>query len=233
MSSLLGLIERQLTYDVIKRWNSTFYMLKRFIEEKTSISAYLNEKSFKKNLAKAKITNNIDWDMQEQLMLVLEPFEAATRKLALDSLPTMAIVLPVITTLITSLEGGNVESTVITQIKQGLHCSLEERFKKAFDDKIVLLATILDPRWKNFTFLQSSSYQNHPKTAASLTKLNAFDAKLLAYIHLHDEHLLGMSSTRKSYESDSEHNVTSQNILDFLDMMVTTQPVTNSVGTDP
>jgi hypothetical protein len=44
-------------------------MLQRFIEEKMSISACLNEKSFQKNLIKAKLGKNIDWDMQEQLMV--------------------------------------------------------------------------------------------------------------------------------------------------------------------
>jgi hypothetical protein len=64
-----GFNERQLIYDVTTRWNSTFYMLQRFVEEKMSISACLNEKSFQKNLAKAKLGKNIDWDMQEQLMV--------------------------------------------------------------------------------------------------------------------------------------------------------------------
>jgi hypothetical protein len=65
----LGFNERQLVYDVVTRWNSTFYMLQRFVEEKTSISACLNEKAFQRNLNKAKVSKNVDWDMQEQLMV--------------------------------------------------------------------------------------------------------------------------------------------------------------------
>jgi hypothetical protein len=44
-------------------------MLQRFVEGKISISACLNEKAFQKNLSKAKHGKNIDWDMQEQLMV--------------------------------------------------------------------------------------------------------------------------------------------------------------------
>jgi hypothetical protein len=67
----------------------------------------------------------------------LEPFEAATRKLASDSLPTISIVLPIITTLITSLESRKNDPPVIKQIKNTLRSSIEERFRKLFEDKIV------------------------------------------------------------------------------------------------
>jgi hypothetical protein len=69
--------------------------------------------------------------------LILEPFEAATRKLAVDSLPTISIVIPVITTLITSLEGRNVDPPLIKQIKNTLRCSIEKRLRKLFEDKMV------------------------------------------------------------------------------------------------
>jgi hypothetical protein len=69
--------------------------------------------------------------------LILEPFEAATRKLASDSLPTISIVLPIITTLITSLESRKNDPPVIKQIKNTLRSSIEERFRKLFEDKIV------------------------------------------------------------------------------------------------
>jgi hypothetical protein len=69
--------------------------------------------------------------------LILEPFEAATRKLAVDPLPTISIVIPVITTLITSLEGRNVDPPLIKQFENTLRCSIEKRFRKLFEDKMV------------------------------------------------------------------------------------------------
>jgi hypothetical protein len=93
----------------------------------------------------------------------------------------------------------------------------------------VLLATALDPRWKNFTFLQSSFYQNYVEAFASLNKLNAFDAKLLAYIHLHDEYLSLPTINTNPSQSNSE-DVSLESKMDFFDMMIINQPVT--VGTD-
>ncbi|CAF1541740.1 unnamed protein product [Adineta ricciae] len=96
----LDLNERHLIYNVLARWNSTYYMLQRFIDDKLSISACLNEKAFQKNLTTAKISRNSDWDLQEQLMMVLEPFEAATRKLSVEFCPSISLVLPVITSAV-------------------------------------------------------------------------------------------------------------------------------------
>lgn len=137
---------------MVTRWNSTFYMLQRFTEEKASVSACLDEKTFQKKLNKAKVPRNIDWRMQEQLMVtvkrslvfvfralqsILEPFEAATRKLASETLPTISILLPVITTLITSLEERDADAPSITRIKKSLLCSLEERFSNSFEHRAV------------------------------------------------------------------------------------------------
>ena len=95
------------------------------------------------------------------------------------------------------------------------------------------MATVLDPRWKNFTFLQSSSYLNHVETNASLTKLNAFDAKLLAYIHPHDEYLSLVAAATTSNQWESDEDISSKGETDFFDMMVTNQAVTAGVHSDP
>jgi hypothetical protein len=81
--------------------------------------------------------------------LILEPFESATRKLAADSVPTISIVLPVVTTLITSLEGRDNDSSIITQIKNSLRCSIEDRFRNVFQDKIVRMShTNFDDKYR-------------------------------------------------------------------------------------
>jgi hypothetical protein len=91
----------------------------------------------------------------------------------------------------------------------------------------------LDPRWKNFTFLQNTSYQNHVEAFASLTELNAFDAKLLAYIHLHDAYLLQLATQTNSSQMSPGHNSSEESEVDFFDMMVTNQPATASANSDP
>ncbi len=92
---------------------------------------------------------------------------------------------------------------------------------------------MLDPRWKNFTFLQNSSYQNQTEAFASLTELKAFDAKLLAYIHLHDEYLSCLATHTNSSQLSPDHDVSRASEVDFFDMMATNQPATVGVNSDP
>ena len=97
----------------------------------------------------------------------------------------------------------------------------------------MLLATALDPRWKNFTFLQSSSYQRHAEALASLTKLKAFDAKLLAYIHLHNEYLSLVTSHQNSSHWNGQQNGSPEDTTDFFDIMLVNQPVKLGNNVDP
>ena len=96
-----------------------------------------------------------------------------------------------------------------------------------------MLSTVLDPRWKNFTFLQKGLYQNHVEALISLTKLTAFDAHLLAYIYLHDEYLAVSSTPTSSSQYDSESNMPRQSEFDLFDMMITNQPITTGTNSDP
>ena len=63
----VGYCERQLILDVITRWNSTFYMVQRFVEEKVCITACLKEKIFQKHFSDYKISKSIEWDYLEEL----------------------------------------------------------------------------------------------------------------------------------------------------------------------
>ena len=169
----------------------------------------------------------------------------------MEFLPTISLVLPVIATLVASLESQTTDPVIIKQIKGTLRHSIEERFPKVFQNKMVsvlcvavsdeceyhliqvLLATVLDPRWKNFTFLQSSAYQQHVETHACLTKMSAFDAKLLSYIHLHDEYTANVAADPDLSQWKSQQDVDAQDNTDFFDLMVINQPVKSGGDSDP
>ncbi|CAF1449987.1 unnamed protein product, partial [Rotaria sp. Silwood1] len=223
-----GFIERQLIFDVITRWNSTLYMLQRFIEEKICVAACLNEKLFQKHFTNAKVSKVIDWDVLEQLMVILEPFEAATRKLASDSSPTLSIVLPVVTTLITSLEDRSTDSSFIKKIKDAFRGSIQERFKEIYENKLVLL----DPRWKDFTFLQRPSYQNHVETLSLLNKLQAFEAKQLAYLYLQEQYNSLLGNNLAVPPVNTQQNEEKEKEFDLFDIMITNRNNTSSNNRD-
>ncbi|CAF1497138.1 unnamed protein product, partial [Didymodactylos carnosus] len=63
----------------IYRWNSMYYMLQRFIEEKQAILACLSKKEFSKKLQDVNTIASIRWSVIEELLSVLKPWEQATR----------------------------------------------------------------------------------------------------------------------------------------------------------
>ncbi|CAF5150683.1 unnamed protein product, partial [Rotaria sp. Silwood1] len=161
-------------------------------------------------------------------MVILEPFEAATRKLASDSSPTLSIVLPVVTTLITSLEDRSTDSSFIKKIKDAFRGSIQERFKEIYENKLVLL----DPRWKDFTFLQRPSYQNHVETLSLLNKLQAFEAKQLAYLYLQEQYNSLLGNNLAVPPVNTQQNEEKEKEFDLFDIMITNRNNTSSNNRD-
>ena len=66
-----------------------------------------------------------------------------------------------------------------------------------------------------------------------MIRLTTFDAKLKTYTYLNDKLLSLPTIQANSSQCNSEQNVSQQNQLDLFDMMVTNQPVTMGVNSDP
>ncbi|CAF1459432.1 unnamed protein product, partial [Didymodactylos carnosus] len=69
----------------------------------------------------------------------LKPFETATRQLALASLPTISKVLPVVNSLLTSLEPSSFDPQTIQKLKDTLRSALKSRFSHIYKQKCTLL----------------------------------------------------------------------------------------------
>ncbi len=95
----------------------------------------------------------------------------------------------------------------------------------------MLLCTVLDPRWKEFSFLQRFSYQNYSATSSVLNKLQAFEAKQIAYQHLNEKFslLLGNNS---GLTSNVQHDKEQEKEFDLFDMLLTNQNVVLSTTRD-
>ena len=69
----MGMPELRPKQDCTTRWNSTFYMLKRFLESKDAIISTLSIV----NAAVDALTQE-EWEVVEEVCRVLEPFEQVT-----------------------------------------------------------------------------------------------------------------------------------------------------------
>ena len=133
-----------LLQDVVTRWNSTFLMLKRFLELKPVIQAILLDQDWQKKLD-VNLTN-ADWNLMEKVVKVLEVFYEATVRLSSSS-ACISDVIPTITGLLYTLSpGGDREVHGVKNFKRKLKESLTERLGAKELLEQYSIATLLDPR---------------------------------------------------------------------------------------
>lgn len=160
-----GNIPKKLKQSVPTRWNSTFFMLQRFVELEEAVRATLA-------LVQRDIDETLfeeDWIICTQLASILKPFEQATSKMSGEKYTTasMAIVVTrglhkVCENLLKNQYKPKV-SDVLLKLKEGLSI----RFNNIEYHKELAMCTLLDPRFKMNGFTN--------KSAADIAKKRAID----------------------------------------------------------
>lgn len=138
----LNLPNHQLVQDVSTRWNSTYYLMERLLEQKRAGSLYITDHETLLNLMHAQ------WELLEQCIKLLKPFEEIT-KITSSGISCISEVIPHAVTLLKYLEKAETAEKVpnLVTMRSSLQAELERRF--SFDDKNkYLVATFLDPRFK-------------------------------------------------------------------------------------
>ncbi|CAF1638825.1 unnamed protein product, partial [Didymodactylos carnosus] len=136
--------ERKLILDVSTRWNSTYYMLLRLVDEKIPVSAFLLKKKIAKRLKDEDDDSLIiNWQTIEAITKILKPFDTATKELSFEGKPTMSILLPTFMQLLRLLE-TNASNLIVKEIQDAIWDDFIERCRDLFHSKVVQLATILD-----------------------------------------------------------------------------------------
>ena len=110
MQVKLGCPEHCLIQDVDTRWNSTFYMIQRLIEQRRPISVANAELNVKFEMTQAQ------WKLAEKVMLILGPIEEATRECSKES-ASAALVIPVISAIRSKLKVGVIIMNICLSIK--------------------------------------------------------------------------------------------------------------------
>ncbi|XP_045453768.1 zinc finger BED domain-containing protein DAYSLEEPER-like [Melitaea cinxia] len=136
---------KRLCQAVETRWNSTYIMLKRFVEL---------EKAIRATLAFADrglpTINPDDWILYQQLCMVLQPFEEITASMSGEKYLTGSSVIIVTRCLKETCQKllepnfGPVVTDTVLLLKAGL----EEKFRQIETSGTFSIATFLDPRFK-------------------------------------------------------------------------------------
>ncbi|XP_037816336.1 zinc finger BED domain-containing protein 4-like [Lucilia sericata] len=133
------LLEKEcLIQDVETNWCITYLMMKRFMEQKMAISLYSKEKGDIENLTTE------EWDYLKNIVEALKSIYEATTDLSADT-ATISLIIP----LIKILESKLNEADNADQLQNDLKHALNERFKFIETSPLLIMSTLLDPRFKN------------------------------------------------------------------------------------
>ncbi|XP_063366204.1 zinc finger BED domain-containing protein 4-like [Cydia splendana] len=161
----LNLPEHTLFQDVETRWNSTYLMLSRLIEQKNAINLYRVERGSINEI------NNEEWTTMQDAVSVLECFYEATLDMSSDA-SCVSLVIPLVAMLsgklastsgqsqfvasadtamsadIENNESDALQNCAAAEMKSKLLCSLNHRFSFIRTSSPLICATLLDPRFK-------------------------------------------------------------------------------------
>ncbi len=138
-----GSISKVLVQDVATRWNSTYYMIERFVELKGFVLLLASEFDFNYTLT------STDWIRMNGILSLLKPFETFTRTFSTEHC-LISEIIPSIFTLKSFLSQWNDSNSGLDTLKKQLLRSMNERFQiDIFEQNNSLtFATLLDPRYK-------------------------------------------------------------------------------------
>ena len=91
---LLDLSQHELIQQCDTRWNSTLYMLQRVKEQQPALCSVLLES--KDKAVCSLFPDGPEWNLLEDLVTVLKPFEEATKALSGSNYPTISIINPLL-----------------------------------------------------------------------------------------------------------------------------------------
>ena len=92
----LNISQHHLVQDVVTRWNSTYFMYERLLEQRWAIYAVLHDERGSQSQYKHLYLKEDQWKLLEQLVAVLKPLQVATTALCESEIVSVSLVYPVI-----------------------------------------------------------------------------------------------------------------------------------------
>ena len=152
IQSNLHLPQHRLKQDVSTRWNSTLYMLQVIIEQKMALAAYSTEHSDTPQLTTTQL------DLAGKVVNVLTSIEEITKSICTDA-ASVSLIIPFVRALRLTLEKHDNDSGV-HMMKAEMLASLNRRYAGIEKSELLVIATILDPRFKDKFFTSSTDRVN-------------------------------------------------------------------------
>ena len=164
----LSLPKHKLLSDCPTRWNSTYYMLTRLLEQKPAITVMCASSD-----GPSVSLSSPEWCMMSKLIQILKPLEEAARELSTEQRVSCSKVIPLLNALLFELRknvvdddetqvpesqgsSGRHSSEESQQVISDLIASIEQRCLNYDEDRIFSVCTLLDPRFKEVCFTSTA-----------------------------------------------------------------------------
>ena len=152
---MLKLPQHKLIQACITRWGSTLNMLQRLMEQQAAIAAVLMSGKVRHLMPESD-----EWVIIEELVDILKPFHHATEVLSAEKYPTFSTVKPLLYKLLEkALQVNNGDTNTIKEVKKAIKNDLGSRYQSTSTQKLMNIATYLDPRYKDLPFLDDIAKQ--------------------------------------------------------------------------
>lgn len=144
--------QHHLIQDVPSKWNTSFHMLERLVEQKRAI----NEMSIECNFRE--LISCDQWEVMQSVCHALKPFDAASREMS-THVSTLSQVIPMIHILTRKVEMLFEETMGIDTMLKSLKEAMVSRLSATLHDPRYVFATLLDPRYKASLFSEEEAEQ--------------------------------------------------------------------------
>lgn len=125
--TLLNIPKHKLIQDVATRWNSSYDMLDRFLEQQPAIVAALMHKDLRKREKDLFTIKEDDVTTAEDIVAVLKPVKSATTVLCSEKSPTLSVVYPLFTQIMRNMSADNNDKPLIRDLKKAFSNDFQKR----------------------------------------------------------------------------------------------------------
>ncbi|XP_056102446.1 E3 SUMO-protein ligase ZBED1-like [Rhinichthys klamathensis goyatoka] len=154
---LLQLPVHKLIQDIPTRWNSSYDMIERYIEQQAAVYSAMTDKAVKKNVKDIMTLSENDMRLAENVITVLKPLKTVTTLMCTESSPSASMVLPMKMMILKSMELSDDDSPAVRDVKTAIKNDLQQRYTLPDLQDYLHKSTALDPRFKSLQHLDATT----------------------------------------------------------------------------
>lgn len=176
VQSQMQLKKHKLIQDVVTRWNSTYLMIERLLEQKEAIVQVVKDTLPHANApVPTYLPSDGEWETIERLVPILVPFYDATVWLSGSSYVTISAVGPTVCELKKVLKVQGQDPAEIRRLKEAVQSKLKKYFDKESEESFLDECTYLDPRFRDFPHKLESKRGVEDKLMEELARIISDD----------------------------------------------------------